>query len=85
MKTFKIDGVAYVPATALAQRVGICRQTLWRWRRQGRIPNGHRHRNGQVIFTQEEAEEVFNYAFQVSPITGPGSSSETTSGASAEE
>lgn len=84
METLEINGTVYVTAAALAKQVGVCRQTLWRWRRRGKIPHGHRHRSGQVLFTRKEAQEVFDYAYQVSPIaasteTGEGNSATISS------
>jgi hypothetical protein len=64
----QIDGIAYFAAVDLAAVLRISRQTLWRWRRAGKIPLGHRFRDGQTFFTQSEVEEVKSYALQIKPI-----------------
>lgn len=83
METVKIDGRLYVAASTVADTVGVCRQTLWRWRQSGRVPSGHRHRNGQVLFTEEEAEEVYRYAYRVDPIAPPERLAQESGGAGA--
>ncbi len=64
----KIDGIAYLAAIELLRELDISRQTLWRWRREGRIPPGHRFRDGKVVFTQQEADEIRRYANRIEPI-----------------
>src|SRR5271166_6413255 len=63
-----IDGIAYFAATDLAAFLKISRQTLWRWRRAGKIPIGHRFRDGQTFFTQSEVQEIQSYAHAIKPI-----------------
>ena len=63
-----IDRIAYFAATDVAAVLKISRQTLWRWRRAGKIPLGHRFRDGQTFFTQSELEEVKSFAHQIKPI-----------------
>jgi helix-turn-helix protein len=64
----QIDGIAYFAATDLAAVLKVSRQTLWRWRRAGKIPLGHRFRDGQTFFTQSEVEEIKSFALQIKPI-----------------
>jgi len=64
----KIAGTPYVAANELLRELDISRQTLWRWRREGYVPQGHRFRDGKVVFTQEEADEVRRYANRIEPI-----------------
>ena len=64
----EIAGTRYFAAKELLGELDISRQTLWRWRREGRIPTGHRFRDGKVVFTQEEADEVRQYANRIEPI-----------------
>jgi hypothetical protein len=63
-----IDGIAYFAATDLAGALNISRQTLWRWRRAGKIPLGHRFRDGQTFFTQREVQEIRGFAHRIEPI-----------------
>ena len=64
----QIDGVEYVAASEVSRQVEVSRQTLWRWRREGKIPSGHRYRDGRVLFTLEELHEIREHAFKVEPI-----------------
>jgi hypothetical protein len=64
----EIQGIAYFAATDVAGVLKISRQTLWRWRRAGKIPLGHRFRDGQTFFTQSEVDEIKSFARQIKPI-----------------
>jgi hypothetical protein len=64
----EIDGSTYVSAAELVEQLGVARQTLWRWRQDGKIPAGHRFRGRQWFFTAAEAELVREYAFRIEPI-----------------
>lgn len=64
----EIAGTPYIAGNELLRELEISRQTLWRWRREGRIPSGHRFRDGKVVFTKEEADEVRQYANRIEPI-----------------
>lgn len=63
-----IDGLEYFPAVALARSLEISRQTLWRWRKRGKIPAGHRFRDGHLFFTEREAAEVRQFANLIEPV-----------------
>jgi len=58
-------------ATDVLEQVPVTRQTLWRWRQEGKIPAGHRYRNRQVVFTPDEVEAIREYANRVEPIGDP--------------
>ena len=64
----EINGNTYVLATELAKQLGVSRQTMWRWRKNGSIPAGHKHRSGRVVFTEEEAEKIREFANRVEPL-----------------
>ena len=64
----EIDGISYFAAIEVCKALGVSRQTLWRWRQEGRIPAGHRFRNGQVFFTEAELDAVRDYANRIEPI-----------------
>ena len=64
----ELEGVVYLAASQVASEAGISRQTLWRWRRDGKIPSGHRFRDRQILFTEEEVEQIRQYANKVEPL-----------------
>ena len=66
-KQTEIDGVLYYTASKVEQLAGISRQTLWRWRQEGKVPSGHRFRNRQILFTIQEVDAVVAYANRVEP------------------
>jgi len=65
----EIDGVVYVAAAEVAQENGVSRQTLWRWRRDGKIPAGHRFRDGKIVFTEGDVEKIRVHANKVEPLS----------------
>lgn len=67
-ETVRIEGVDYVSASDAAREVGVSRQTLWRWRQDGKIPVGRRFRDGRVLFTEEEFAEIWRFANRLEPI-----------------
>jgi predicted DNA-binding transcriptional regulator AlpA len=67
-----VQGVSYLTASEVLDRVPVTRQTLWRWRQEGRIPAGHRYRGRQVLFSPEEVEVIEAYASRIEPIEPNG-------------
>jgi len=63
----QIASIWYYSTAAVLSETGITRQTLWRWRRERRIPEGHRFRNGQLLFTRDEFQAILAYANRVEP------------------
>jgi len=45
-----IEGVEFFTNTEVAHRLGVSRQTLWRWRADGDVPAGRRYRRKSVVF-----------------------------------
>jgi hypothetical protein len=64
----RIDGSDYFSVAQTLKSAGISRQTLWRWRQEGRVPAGHRFRDKQILFTADELEQIRQYANRVEPI-----------------
>jgi transcriptional regulator with XRE-family HTH domain len=63
-----IEGVEYFSAAEVAESLGVSRVTLWRWRNGKKIPQGHRLRGHQVIFTLGELDAIREFALRVEPI-----------------
>jgi excisionase family DNA binding protein len=66
----QIGGVEYYWANEVADLLGVSRVTLWRWRHDNKIPQGHRLRGKQLIFTKAEFEAIRGFALRVEPILG---------------
>ena len=64
-----IEGIPYYSASELLKELGISRQTLWRWRRHGSIPQGNLFRGRTLVFTETEADEIRQFANRIEPIT----------------
>jgi len=63
----EVDGVTYYSASQVARAVGVSRQSLWRWRLDGKVPLGRKYRDRQVVFTTRELEQVKEYAHRLEP------------------
>ncbi|NEV60411.1 helix-turn-helix transcriptional regulator [Thiorhodococcus minor] len=63
-----IKGLTYYTAADVAERVEVSRQTLWRWRQDGKIPLGHKYRNRHVVFTPAELKQIELFADRIEPI-----------------
>ena len=67
-----IEGVEFFTNTEVTQKLGVSRQTLWRWRAEGDVPLGRRYRRKSVVFTKEEVDQIFAFANKVEPIEADG-------------
>ena len=67
----EINGVKYFTLDDVAAAVGRNRVTIWRWRQDGVIPQGHRDRRRRVLFTASELEAIKTFALSVEPILPP--------------
>lgn len=63
-----VSGQEFFTATEVAQDVGVVRQTLWRWRQEGKIPGGSRYRDRQILFTRAELDLIRDFAHRVEPL-----------------
>lgn len=64
----EIRGTSYVGLSEIAEQLAISRQTIWRWRQEGKIPKGHRYRNRWVVFSPQEVESIREYTHRLEPI-----------------
>ena len=69
---FLIDRTEYFTASDIQRDLGIARQTLWRWRKGGKIPQGRRYRDRQVVFTREEVDAIRDYSNRLEPVESVG-------------
>lgn len=63
--------MVYFTASDVADQLEVSRQTLWRWRQDGKIPPGHKFRNRHVVYTPAEVREIELYANRIDPIEPP--------------
>lgn len=62
-----INGNRYLKAAELVKALGISRQTLWRWRQDGRIPQGSKYQDRMLVFTETEAALIREFAERIVP------------------
>jgi predicted DNA-binding transcriptional regulator AlpA len=74
--TVEIEGEVYLCVGDVTERLEISRQTLWRWRQEGKIPSGHKFRGKQVVFSAEEVSLIEAFANRLEPITASGTDKE---------
>lgn len=63
-----IEGITYFTAAQVARAAGVTRQTLWRWRQEGKVPTGRRYRDKQILFTSTELDRIRDYANRLVPL-----------------
>ena len=69
----EINGAAYFSASDVVEFTGISRQTLWRWRRGGKVPQGRRYRGREIIFSSVELDRIREFANRVDGVDLPDS------------
>ena len=67
-EALSIEGISYFTAAQVARVAGVSRQTLWRWRQDGKVPTGRRYRDNQILFTTTEADRIRDYANRLVPL-----------------
>jgi predicted DNA-binding transcriptional regulator AlpA len=68
-----IERIEYFTAADIQRDLGIARQTLWRWRKGGKIPQGRRYRDRQIVFTRQEVEAIREHSNRLEPADSTGS------------
>lgn len=63
-----IAGEQFYALTEVAEELRVTRQSLWLWRKSGKIPMGRRARGRQVLFTEAEVSAIRQYANRLEPI-----------------
>lgn len=66
LSKFRIGTTEYVDAACLVRYYGVTRQTLWNWRRTGKIPPGFRYRN-RVVFSLDEVRQIEVFVHHLVP------------------
>lgn len=60
-------GTVYYTLTEVTERVGCSRTSIWRWKKEEKIPQGRRYRDRELLFTRAEIEAVFAHAHRLTP------------------
>lgn len=68
----KIGKITYFSVADIHRELDVARQTLWRWRKARKIPQGRRYRDRQVVFTGQEVEAIRKYANRLEPVEPTG-------------
>ncbi len=63
----------YLTLAEVALAVGVTRQTLWRWRRNGKVPAGMRLRDGRILYGSRDVAAVRTFAEELTPLQVIGS------------
>jgi len=71
MVSVYIDGIKYLGSTEIIKQLSVSRQTFWRWRQAGKIPLGHRFRDGRIFYTEEELQKILKYANKIESLEPP--------------
>jgi len=64
----EVNGVEYRSVSEAAETLGVSRQSLWRWRQEGRIPSGQKFRGKLVVFSPDEYAAIEEYANRIEPV-----------------
>jgi predicted DNA-binding transcriptional regulator AlpA len=67
----EINGISYLTAAEVCEKVYVTRQTLWRWRQKGKIPPGYRYRGRGIVFSPAEVKAIQEFANRIEPIEPP--------------
>ena len=63
-----VNGQVFYSTNEVIENLNISRQTLWRWRSEGKIPSGSRYRGRRILFTSDELNEIRDHAYHIEPI-----------------
>jgi excisionase family DNA binding protein len=64
-----VEGATFLTNGEAAERGGVSRQTIWRWRADGKIPAGRQYRGKTILFTLAEIDLIVQYANRMEPLT----------------
>lgn len=62
----RIEESDYYSLQEIAELLSVSRQTLWRWRQEGKMPQGRSHRGRTLLFSEAELDFVKQRAQELS-------------------
>jgi len=66
-----IDGINYYNSAEIVTALSISRQTLWRWRTEGKVPVDRRYRDKTPLFTESELNKIERFANRIESLLEP--------------
>ncbi len=63
----EVSGKLFYTVTEVADLADVTRQTIWRWRKAEKIPDGRKYRGREVLFNREEVEKIYTHAHRLEP------------------
>lgn len=67
----EVQGKTFYNITEVSEVADVTRQSIWRWRRDEKVPSGRRFQGREVLFTLAEVEMIFKYAHRLEPNGSP--------------
>jgi predicted DNA-binding transcriptional regulator AlpA len=61
----KRGAITYFTVNEVAEQVKCSRTSIWRWRTAGKIPQGSRYRDKELLFTGEEVMVIYAHAHRL--------------------
>ncbi len=61
----KIEETEYYSLQEIAEMVAVSRQTLWRWRQEGKMPHGRSFRGRSLLFSESEVTLIKQRAHEM--------------------
>jgi len=63
----EVFGKQFFNVKEVTEIVGVTRQTIWRWRKAGEIPDGRRYQGRDLLFNRDEVEKIYSHAHRLEP------------------
>ena len=63
-----LEGVEYYTMKDAVCLLSVSRQTIWRWRRDRKIPQGQLFRQKHLLFTSSEFRQIAAFANRLEPV-----------------
>jgi len=69
--TVFIEEIRYFSAEEIEEALSVSRTTFWRWRKDGDVPPGRKHRGRNLLFTEQEFAAIRAFANRLEPVPAP--------------
>lgn len=65
--SLKINGIVFYTTQEVLKKCKVSRQTIWRWKKEGKVPKGRKFRDGKLLFTESELRSIYDFANSLIP------------------